>query len=245
MKTLKYALLAMAVSTFSLSSYSQIEKTLKFIPEDLDFGYIRESDGEITRSVKAVNISSEPTFIISARTSCGCSEANYDAKTIAPGDTTTVSITYDPTNRPGKFRKTAKIFTGKDRISNSFHITGTVIPSEKHLDNSYPEKVGNLRFSTKIVNVTNMKRTEIKPLYVGVYNDSNSPVTFNVESDSDALEVKLQPATIDPFGVATICMMLRGSLINKDTTDFKYNVKICNPNNAQDIFNIPVGGIVK
>ncbi len=245
MKTLKYALLAIAVSTISLPSYSQIEKTLKFIPEDLDFGYIRESDGEITRSVKAVNISSGPTFIISARTSCGCSEANYDAKTIEPGDTTTVSITYDPTNRPGKFRKTAKIFTGKDRISNSFHITGTVIPSEKHLDNTYPEKVGNLRFSTKIVNAADVKRTEIKPLYIGVYNDSNSPATFSVESDSDALEVKLQPATIDPFGVATICLMLRGSLINKDTTDFKYNVKIFDPDNGREIFNIPVGGIAK
>lgn len=235
----------MAASTFSLSSFSQIEKTLKFIPDDLDFGYIRESDGEATKSITAVNISAEPTFIISARTSCGCSEAKYDAKTIAPGDTTTVTITYDPTNRPGKFRKTAKIFTGKDRISNSFHIKGTVIPSEKHLDNTYPEKVGDLRFSTKIVNASEVKRTEMKPLYIGVYNDSDSDVTFNVESDSDALEVKLQPATIDPFGVATICMMLRGSLISKDTTDFKYNVKICNPDNDQEIFNIPVGGIAK
>lgn len=245
MKTIKHALLAIAASTFSLSSFSQIEKTLRFIPEDLDFGYIRESDGEVTKSVKAVNISKEPTFIISARTSCGCSEAKHDAKTIAPGDTTIVSITYDPTNRPGKFRKTAKVFTGKERISNTFHITGTVIPSEKHLDNTYPEKVEGLRFSTKIVNANNLKRTEIRPIYVGVYNDSSSPVTLDVESDSDALEVKLQPATIDPYGVATICMMLRGSLINKNTTDFKYNIKICNPDNGREIYHIPVGGMAE
>ena len=245
MRIIKYALPAIAASTLSLTSFSQIEKSLEFIPKDLDFGYIREADGAVTRTVKAVNISSEPTFIISARTSCGCSDAHYDAKTIAPGDTTTVSITYDPANRPGKFQKTAKIFTGKERISNSFHIIGTVIPSEENLDNTYPIKAGNLRFSTKIINTPELKRTETRPLYVKVYNNSDSPASVILESDNDALEVKPQPIEVPPYETGILSIMLRGSLIDKNTNDFKGNVMVCEPESGKEILSIPVGGGVQ
>lgn len=245
MRIFKYALIAIATSTLSLSSFSQIEKSLEFIPKELDFGYIREADGPVTRNVKAVNISQEPTFIISARTSCGCSDAQYDAKTIAPGDTTTVSITYDPANRPGKFRKSAKIFTGKERISNTFHIIGNVIPSESSLENTYPVKAGDLRFSTKIINAPELKRTEIRPLYIKVYNNSGAPASVILDSDCDALEVKQQPTIVPPYEVGTLSIMLRGALIGKGTSDFKGNVRVCDPENGKEILSIPVGGSVQ
>lgn len=245
MRIFKYALIAIATSTLSLSSFSQIEKSLEFIPNELDFGYIREADGPVTRNVKAVNISQEPTFIISARTSCGCSDAQYDAKTIAPGDSTTVSITYDPTNRPGKFRKSAKIFTGKERISNTFHIFGNVIPSENSLENTYPVKAGDLRFSTKIINTPELKRTETRPLYIKAYNNSDSPVSVILDSDCDALEVKQQPTIVPPYEVGTLSIMLRGALIGKGTGDFKGNVRVCESESGKEILSIPVGGSVQ
>lgn len=225
--------------------HGQIEKTLKFIPEALDFGTIRETDGKVTKTVKAVNISSRPTFIISARTSCGCSEAEYDSRMLAPGDTTTVKITYDPTNRPGRFNKSAKIFTGKERISNMFRITGNVIPSASHLNKTYPEKAGNLRLSTRIVAAGEMLHTETKPFFIGIYNDSDKPLALRSESDNEALETTIQPDTIEPYGIATLSAMLKGRKIGDGVSDFKYTANIVDTSNDRILISIPVGGTIK
>lgn len=226
-------------------SNAQIEKSLKFIPENIDFGTIRETEGKVTKTLKAVNVTSDSTFIISARTSCGCSEAEYDGRMLAPGDTTTVSITYDPTNRPGKFQKSAKIFTGRDRISNMFRITGNVIPSKKNLDKAYPEQAGDLRLSTTIVSVGEMRHAETKPVFIGIYNDSEHPLTLKAESDNEALEATLQPDILDPFGVSTLSMMLKGRNITTGISEFKYNVALKNASTGETIVSIPVGGTIK
>ncbi len=246
-KTRLTAIAAMSVVTLTSGfgiANSQIEKSLQFIPKTLDFGTIRETDGKVTKTIGAVNVSPDSTFIISARTSCGCSEAEYDGRMLAPGDTTTVSITYDPTNRPGKFQKTAKIFTGKDRISNTFRITGNVIPSKKHLDKSYPEKAGNLRLSTSIVSVGEMRHAESKPIFIGIYNDSEKPLTLRAECDNDALEATLQPDIVEPFGIATLSLMLKGRDIPTGTGDFKYTADIKDSTTGETLVSIPVGGTI-
>lgn len=244
-RTILFCLNAALLMLCSMNLCAQIEKSLKFIPENLDFGTIRETDGKVTKTVKAINVSPDSTFIISARTSCGCSEAVFDGRMLAPGDTATVSITYDPTNRPGRFQKSAKIFTGKERISNLFRISGNVIPSRRHLDKTYPEKEGVLRLSTRIVSVGEMRHAETKPIFVGIYNDSDKPLPIKAETDNVALEATIQPDTIEPFGIATLSMMLKGREIGSEVADFKYSADIINTSTDKVLITIPVGGFIK
>lgn len=241
--TIPFLLITIIIIFSNGFSHAQIEKSLKFIPQNIDFGVIRETNGKVTKTVKAINVSSDSTFIISARTSCGCSEAEYDGRMLAPGDTTTVSITYDPTNRPGKFQKSAKIFTGRDRVSNMFRISGIVIPSKKNLDKAYPEKAGNLRLSTSIVAIGEMRHAETKPIFIGIYNDSDQPMTLKADSYNEALEATLQPDTIEPFGIATLSIMLKGRNIPSATTNFKYSVALKDPS-GETLVSIPIGGTI-
>lgn len=229
----------------SIPTYSQIEKTLQFIPEEVDFGDIRESGGPVTKIVKAVNISGQPTSIVSARTSCGCSSAEFDSSTIAPGDTVDVKITYDPHNRPGRFLKTAKFFTGSERISNFIHFKGNVIPSWRHLVKVFPDTAGNLRLSTKLVSVGEMRRVDSRPVNVEIYNDSSRPVNLAVDTDSDALEAALKPCQLAPYGVALLSMKVRGRHVRDDVADFSYNATISDSDTGQTIVVIPVGGAIK
>lgn len=221
------------------------ENTLRFIPDKVDFGMVREEDGKVRRTVKAVNISPDSTFIISARTGCGCSAAEYTDEVIAPGDTTEVTLTYDPLNRPGKFLKTAKFFTGSERISNSIKLTGNVIPSRRNLDRSYPEKAGRLRLSAAILNTGEISRTEAKPMFVGIYNDSDLPLPLTAETDSPALEASLIPDTIEPFGVATLSLMLKGRIIPDKDNEFIYKTYLIDAATADTVASIPVGGYIK
>ncbi len=227
------------------TAYAQMERSLKFIPDTIDFGIIREEDGRETRTVKAINISSDSTFIISARTSCGCSAADYTTEVLAPGDTTEVSVTYDPLNRPGKFLKTAKFFTGEERISNPIKLQGTVIPSRRNLDRSYPDKAGNLRFSSIILNAGEMSRQDAKPLFVGIYNDSDTAIALSTETDHSPLEAALMPDTIEPFGIATLSLMLKGRLIPEKENEFLYKAYIINTESGDTITCIPVAGSLK
>ncbi len=220
------------------TAYSQIEKTLRFLPEKVDFGMIREENGKVSKTVKAVNISPDTTFIISSRTSCGCSAVEYPEQMLAPGDTTEATITYDPVNRPGKFLKTAKFFTGEERIGNSIKLIGTVIPSQKSLDMAYPEKVGVLRLSTLFVNAGEMTRTEARPLFVGIYNDSDKPLVMTASSDAAALEAALLPDTIEPYGVSTLTLMLKASLIPSSESEIIYNTHLLSQNDT--LISIPV-----
>lgn len=234
------SLMAMAAN-----SYSQIEKSLVFIPEKLDFGLIREENGLVTHKVKAVNITEDTTYIISARTSCGCSAAEYSNDHIAPGDTVEVSITYDPTNRPGKFLKTVRFFTGTERIGNSIKISGTVIPSSKNLDKAYPEKVGSLRLSSLIINAGELSRKEARPLFVGLYNDSDTPLALTAETSANALEAGLVPDTIEPFGISTLTLMLKVRNIPSDETEILYKAHLIDHSTSDTIISIPVIGIIK
>lgn len=205
---------------------SGVTPSLKFIPEKVDFGIIREEDGVVKKIVKAVNVSSDSTFIISARTSCGCSAVDYSQEMIAPGDTAEVVVIYDPANRPGKFLKTARFFTGEERIGNSIKLVGTVIPDKKNLDLVYPDSADCLRLSTRFVDAGEISRMEARPLFVGIYNDSATPIPLSVATDSDALEAALLPDTIEPYGVATLTLMLKGRLIPANLQDLRYQAHI-------------------
>lgn len=226
-------------------AFSQIEKTLQFIPDKVDFGMIREEEGKVSRTVKAVNISPDSTFIISARTSCGCSAAEYPEHVIAPGDTTEVTLTYDPVNRPGKFLKTARFFTGNERTGNSIKLSGTVIPSRKNLDRTYPDTAGRLRLTSAIITAGETARTEARPLFVGIYNDSDVPIALEAETDSQALEAALMPDTIEAYGIATLSLMLKGRLIGEKETDFLYKANLIETESGDTITSIPVLGSVK
>lgn len=250
-KVLKRAVAPLAILCCAMpvalapKAHAQMEKTLRFVPDKVDFGMVREEDGKVSRTVKAVNISPDSTFIISARTSCGCSAAEYSEDVLAPGDTTEVTLTYDPANRPGKFLKTVKFFTGKERIGNSIKLSGHVIPSRRNLDRTYPEQVGQLRLTSMFLSAGEMTRSEAKPLFVGIYNDSGHALSVKAETDATALEATLMPDTIEPFGVATLSLMLKGRLLPEKDNQFLYKTYLLNQESGDTILCLPVGGIIK
>lgn len=232
-----------AILAFTSTVCAEITSPLRFIPEHLDFGMIREDDGKVKKSLLAVNSTSDTTFVISARTSCGCTGVEYDSSLIAPGDTTNITITYDATNRPGKFLKTIKIFTGSERIPNTCKIKGLVIPSKKNLDRTYPEKAEGLRLTTLIVNTGEIRADETRPLFIGIYNDSDSILSLKGESDNDALSINIMPDTIEPNSISTATLKIRARDIREQEFDFK--AKIIDAETGKTLATIPIGGTIR
>ena len=124
---------------------------LEWLATDYDFGTMKEIAGPKTGSVRFVNRGDKPVVINQVRPSCGCTGADYTEGQIAPGDTATVSFTYNPKGRPGRFEKTVKVYVGEDNERTAIKIRGTVIGAPETLQTSYPVEVGPLRLSQRIL----------------------------------------------------------------------------------------------
>lgn len=72
-----------------------------------DFGKLKQNDpGAVTFSMK--NISEAPVIITQARSSCGCTVAEYTKEPVKPGESGSVKATYN-TSRVGPFTKTVTV----------------------------------------------------------------------------------------------------------------------------------------
>lgn len=237
--TLAATAMAVAIST---AMAPDPEETFQFIPSAFDFGSIREDDGEVSAIVKAVNVSPDTTFITSVRTSCGCTGATYTDRILAPGDTAEIAVSYNPENRPGRFLKTIKIFSGPDRASSAFKIKGNVVPSEKSISKSYPHRIGDLHFSTTLADAGVLSQGEVKPLFIGIYNTGDRPLALKADADNLAIEPKVVPDTLEANSPGTITIMIKSRKLTPMGKEFRHNVYLIDSERADTLATIPVGG---
>lgn len=113
-----------------------------------NFGAFHEDDGVRTCTMRYVNTGDEPLSITAARSSCGCTLAEYSRKPLAPGDTAEIVVSYDPTGRPGRFSKNVYINFDNDEGRRTLTVNGVVIGAPTTLMQRYPVIAGDaLRLS--------------------------------------------------------------------------------------------------
>lgn len=220
------------------------EDTFEFIPSVCEFGNIREEDGVVSATVKAVNVSADTTFITSIRTSCGCTGATFTDRIIAPGDTAEVTVSYNPEGRPGRFLKTIKVFSGIEHTSNVFKIKGNVLPGEKSLRKAYPHQVGDLRFSTTMIDLGELNPGEVRPVFIGLYNVGDSSLALNADADCLAFEPRLTPDTIMPNDPAALSVIVKANRLPLFGNEFRHYIYLIDTQSKDTIATIPVGGIL-
>lgn len=92
-----------------------------------DFGTINESDGPVSHSFSVKNEGNMPLVITRVIASCGCTSPEWPKEPIAPGDSTTLKVTFDPDGRLGMFAKTISIYSNGKRGSYILTIRGKVV----------------------------------------------------------------------------------------------------------------------
>lgn len=192
----------------ALTGVFAMNAEVEWLEKSYNFGTFKEADGPVTGEVRFVNKGPEATFISRVRPSCGCTGATYTDKMIQPGDTATVSFTYNPTGRPGKFDKTVKVYIGKDNDLTVVRILGTVIGSESTLESVFPVEAGPLRVETAILAAGEMKRGTPRHLFLNAYNQSGDTIMPKWKGISPALTVDLKPLAIPPGDIATFSFYL-------------------------------------
>lgn len=169
-----------------------------------DFGVFMEKDGKVTCQMRVVNSGTEPLLIVKAQAGCGCTAVTYPEMPIQPGDTAAVSITYNPTGRPGQFTKQAIIFTNTEPKRTILEIRGNVIPRTATLDKRYPLQAGSLRISQGNIPFGELVKGQNNTLYLSVYNASTDTLLLHVDGDKPHLHPAIVPDTVPPARVAAM-----------------------------------------
>lgn len=120
---------------------------LRWLSTVSDFGAFSEEEGKVTALFKAVNEGDEPVVVIEARANCGCTTPRYSTAPVDPGDTLTVSVSYDPDGRPGRFSKNVYVDTNTEPSRSKLIIKGVVIGKPATVAARYPVAMGPLLMS--------------------------------------------------------------------------------------------------
>ena len=168
-----------------------VQAQLAFEPSEWDFGSIRETNGPVSHTFTGKNGSDRPLVILDVVTTCGCT---------VPGAETQITVTYDPTNRPGTFDRELWVYSSDRKRIATLTIRGQVIPRAKSIEEQYPvDAGGGLRLSSTLCAFTYMYPGERMQSVIGYANTSQREIRLELRPEvaSGLLSVDY-PQTIAP-----------------------------------------------
>lgn len=199
-RALLIAWLILAGAAFNLVAQPQAT----WLERNHDFGVFHEKDGKVRCQMRVTNTGSAPLLIVKAQAGCGCTGIDYPEQPIMPGDTATVSLSYNPSGRPGQFTKQAIIFTNTDTKRTILEISGNVIPTDATLNKEYPIKAGNLRISQRDIPFGELIKGKGSTQYLSAYNASTDTLLVSVTGAKQHIRPAVVPDTVPPARVTAL-----------------------------------------
>ncbi len=145
-----------AVVMFAQNPVITFEKT------EHDFGKIHEEDGRVSTVFEFKNEGMAPLVLSNVRASCGCTTPTWTKEPVEPGQTGSITVTYNPNGRPGRFQKTVTITSNASEPSKKVYIKGEVLPKQAKPVNRYTIAVGELNMKMKTLDLGTIKKGETK-----------------------------------------------------------------------------------
>ncbi len=180
---------------------------VKWLNPNYDFGAFKEDMGLVTCVFRGVNTGDEPLLVIDARANCGCTRPVYTKNAVAPGDTLKVTVSYDPTGRPGRFHKQVKVTTNSEgKASSILNIRGTVIGASNTLKTRYPITAGKCRVSNDVAPFGETTKGHVLAAAVNIYNPTQDTIVPAVADMPEYINAMFRPEVIPPGEQGTLSM---------------------------------------
>lgn len=171
---------------------------IKFSDTSHDYGQFREEAGPQTYSFSFENSGSSDLLITRVVASCGCATPEWTKSPVRPGDKGFVKVTYDPRNRPGKFKKTVTVYSNTNPSVTVLVIEGDVTPRVLTVEEIYRFPVGDIRLKSNHLAFTDVARGEKKIKVMEVINTSGTAVKIGFDRVPAHLQLKARPETLQP-----------------------------------------------
>lgn len=155
----------------------------------ISLGTIQEADGVQERSFWLRNDGSETVTLQQGYTSCGCTTIDFArGSSVEPGDSTCVTLRFNPRGKGGEFMETGTLVYGDSRKRVELSMVGNCVTSEETLQRQFPVRVSDrLRLSADRFDLGIMRVGERKERNVIVLHkaDNNRQERFTVSFSPD------------------------------------------------------------
>ena len=158
---MKKILSTLCVALMAVAAFAQ-QPVITFEKTEHDFGKINEADGRVSTVFSFKNEGMAPLVLSNVRASCGCTTPTWTKEPIEPGQTGSITVTYNPNGRPGRFQKTVTITSNATEATTRVYIKGEVIPKQAKPVNKYTISVGELSMQGKVLDLGVIKKGETK-----------------------------------------------------------------------------------
>ena len=155
----------------------------------ISLGTIQEADGVQERSFWLRNDGSETVTLQQGYTSCGCTTIDFArGSSVEPGDSTCVTLRFNPRGKGGEFMETGTLVYGDSRKRVELSMVGSCVTSEETLQRQFPVRISDrLRLSANRFDLGIMRVGERKERNVIVLHkaDNNRQERFTVSFSPD------------------------------------------------------------
>ena len=179
----------------------------------ISLGTIQETDGVQERTFWLRNAGREEVALTQGYTSCGCTTIHFAKDTaIAPGDSTAVTLRFNPRGKGGEFEEVGTITYGSEKVRMNndkrkhlqLTLEGTCVTSEETLLRQFPIRItddlylSTDRFDLGIMNVGETKERTVVFLHRNGNRQERIPIRFTVDAKTPkGLQHIAYPITLD------------------------------------------------
>ena len=179
----------------------------------ISLGTIQEADGVQERAFWLRNAGTEAVTLVQGYTSCGCTTIQFDKdKPIAVGDSTGVTLRFNPQGKGGEFEETGTIIYGPNRKRVNLSMVGTCITSEETLMRQFPVRISDdIRLSTN--------RFDLGIMHVGDSKERGVVVLHRSENNrQERIAIKFTVDANTPKGLQHIPYLIKTKVKGKELT---------------------------
>ena len=155
--------------------------------QDADLGTIKEIDGPVTVRLLIRNDFPDTLHPVQLHTPCGCTQAKFDQKPVAPGADEVLEVTYNPAYRPGPMREEIQVrYVNSPVRVRTFIITGNVVGFNHPIEEDRPYDYGEgLYMSHQILNYGRLSPGETGDFFFryGNGNTRRADITFDIPEE--------------------------------------------------------------
>ena len=179
----------------------------------ISLGTIQEADGVQERTFWLRNAGTEAVMLVQGYTSCGCTTIQFDKdKSIAVGDSTCVTLRFNPQGKGGEFEETGTIVYGPNHKRVNLSMIGNCITSEETLMRQFPVRISDdIRLSTN--------RFDLGIMHIGETKERNVVILHcNENNRQERIVIKFAVDSKTPKGLQHIPYSIKIKVKGKEET---------------------------
>lgn len=200
-----------------------LSETIVFEQRVHSFGTIKEANGKVSYTFVFKNNGTTPVSISSVNSGCGCIGNVVSKKPVAAGGKGQVTVTFNPEYKSGFFSKEIVVMSNNDQQFNRVWVEGTIIPSEKPIEDDYPYNFGSglyLRLEVMAFGYVKAGATKKMDLHYANATDKEMTLGFVVADNKGNLVYK-DPGTVVAKGKGSTSFSFTMPYIGNNDVTYK------------------------